>query len=183
MARPERVVLTYEDYLQLPEDRNRYELFEGELEVTAAPAINHQRVVTRLASRLDSHVAQRRLGEVFVAPTDVLLSDLTVLQPDVLFISHEHREIIQEAYIKGPPDLVIEVISPATAKRDRQTKRKLYARYGVPYYWLADPAHRRIEASVLDGADYRLIARGKGDEIFSASPFPDLAIPLGELWT
>ncbi|MBI4492074.1 MAG: Uma2 family endonuclease [Chloroflexi bacterium] len=88
-TQPERVILTYADYVQLPDDGKRYELLEGELEVTPVPSTGHQSVVLNLAVRLDRHVRQQRLGKVLIAPCDVLLSEIMVVQPDLLFVARE----------------------------------------------------------------------------------------------
>lgn len=181
-SRPERVVLTYEDLLGLPEDRNRYELYEGELEVTAAPNLRHQDTVGNLYAILRPHVRERGLGRLFVAPIDVRLSDITVVEPDLVFVSAARVEILHEQFIAGPPDLVIEILSPTTASRDLRTKRSLYARHGVRYYWHFDPEHRVAEALELVGERYRVAARASGDEPFSAPPFSDLIIDLRDVW-
>lgn len=181
-SQPERVILTYEDYCQLPDDGKRYELFEGELEVTPSPNTAHQTVVLNLASLLHGHVRQHRLGNVFVAPFDVLLSDVTVLEPDILFVSRERRHIITPQNVRGAPDLVIEVLSPATAHRDRQSKRQLYARYGVTNYWIVDPERRELTVLTLEGDAYRPATLARNNEEITAPPFPDITIPLADLW-
>ena len=179
----ERAGLTYDDYRQLPDDRNRYELFEGELQVTPAPGTIHQIVVSKLFLALGPHVRRRRLGLVLVAPCDVLLSATTVVQPDLLFVAGERREIVLPAYVKGPPDLVVEVVSPLTARRDFGEKRELYARFGVPFYWLVDPQSLEANADALQDGVYRRVASARADETFSAPPFPELRRRLGEVWT
>lgn len=179
---PEHVVLTYSDYLQLPSDRNRYELLQGELQVNPAPGTGHQTVVTNLAAILRDHVRPRHLGMVLVAPCDVLLTDITVVQPDVLFVSRERQAIVLSEHVRGAPDLVVEVLSPSTARADRHVKRQLYARYGVPHYWLLEPIQREAVAHSLVERIYQEIAAARGNETFAAPPFPELAIPLSELW-
>jgi Uma2 family endonuclease len=182
VTQPERVVVTYDDYRQLPEDGHRYELYEGEIEVAPAPGSRHQRVVGRLYYRLEGHVSSRGLGTVLIAPLDVLLSETTVVQPDILFVAREREGIIGEHYVGGPPDLVVEVLSPTTLHRDRVIKRQLYSRYGVPHLWMLDPEQRRFQAFTLVEGGYQLSVEGQGDEMVRATPFPDLAIRLGEVW-
>lgn len=179
---PERVVLTYADYLELPNDGKRYQLLDGELDVTPAPSTLHQRVVTNLLVFLELYVRRDRLGTVLVAPCDVLLSDITVVQPDLLFVARERREIVRPEHVRGAPDLVVEVVSPRTARTDREVKRQLYARYGVPHYWLIDPEQRAATALVLEAGGYRQAVVSQGDETFAAPPFADLAIPLADVW-
>jgi Uma2 family endonuclease len=178
----QRVVWTYADYCELPDDRNRYEILEGELVVNPAPNTGHQRAVGGLYLFLRNHVRRSRLGEVFLAPYDVLLSDTTVVQPDLLFVARERLAIVLPAHVVGPPDLVIEVLSPSTANRDQGLKRDLYARFGVPHYWLADPVGRELAGFDLHGGTYRQVAAARDEELFTASPFPDLQIPLAEVW-
>ena len=181
-TRRQRAVLTYDDYARLPDDGRRYELYDGEFEVAPAPNTRHQRTVRNLWRILDGHTLRLELGEVFVAPYDVVLSNSTVLQPDLLFISRERAAIIHPENARGAPDLVVEVISPGTRQRDRRRKRDLYARYGVPYYWLIDPDRGEIEAYQLVNGTYQLVAQGRGADTFSAPPFPDLVIALADLW-
>src|SRR5262249_54186269 len=113
-ARP----FTYEDYLLLPEDR-RYEIVDGELYMTPSPATYHQRILRQLERALGEYVEGRRLGEVLFAPCDVVLSETDIVQPDVLFVSSGRASIIGEKYISAAPDLVVEILSPATAQRDQ----------------------------------------------------------------
>lgn len=181
-SQPERVILTYADLVEIPNDRNRYELFEGELQVTAAPNISHQAAVNNLSFVLTGHVRQHRLGAVFTAPSDVLLSDVSVVEPDLLFVSKERAEIILPRYIRGAPDLVVEVLSPSTAQVDRQVKMQLYARHGIQNYWHLDPNHHEFVAYVLEDGAYRQVAHAREDQTVSAPPFPDLVIPLAEIW-
>ena len=102
---PARTVLTYRDYAALPDDGRRYEIHEGELSVTPAPATKHQRLIRKLLVALDAYVSVRRLGEVFVAPYDVILSDTTVVQPDIVYVATDRLGLISERGIEGPPTL------------------------------------------------------------------------------
>ncbi len=129
---------TYEDYRNTPEDQ-RCELLDGDLVMTAAPNIAHQRVSSRLERRLAAFVEEGGLGEIFRAPTDVVLSDTDVVQPDILFASKERADIVTSENVRGAPDLIVEVLSPTTAGRDWREKRDLYSKHGVREYWLADP--------------------------------------------
>lgn len=181
-TRPERTLLTYEDYCRLPDDLNRYELFEGVLVVAPSPNRAHQTAVSSLHLILGRHVRDQRLGMVWVAPYDVLLNDNTIVQPDLLFVAQDRLHIAELRYVRGAPDLVIEVLSPGTPQREREAKRDLYARYGVPHYWEFDPDRRTAEAYLLLGGSYSLVRSAQGSESFSASPFPDLMIPLHEIW-
>jgi Uma2 family endonuclease len=131
--------LTYEDYLLFPDDGKRHEIIDGDHYVTPAPKIKHQTIASNLTAALGSFVKERRLGLVLAAPTDVILSDNNVVQPDLLFVSTARTSVITEDNIRGAPDLVVEIISETTRKKDEVTKRKLYERFGVQEYWVVDP--------------------------------------------
>ncbi len=179
---PGRVVLTYQDYAALPNDGRRYEIHEGELSVTAAPRTRHQEIIGNLFAALRAHVIARGLGKVFVSPIAVILSDITVVEPDVVYVATDRLGLISERGIEGPPTLVVEVLSPSTAQIDRTTKTQLYARYGVPWYWLVDPDSRTVEVCRFAEGRYALATRVGGDEPLSAEPFTDLVIPPESLW-
>ena len=167
MSVPAALRFTYEDYALLPEDR-RYEVVDGELVVTPAPTPFHQIVLLRLMKLLDAFVESHRAGTVLLAPCDVVLSRYDVLQPDILFVSSERRPIIGEKYVGPAPDLVVEVLSPSTADRDRTAKAKRYATFGVREMWLVDPDARTIEVLVNEGDGFRREAlHGEADLVRS----------------
>jgi Uma2 family endonuclease len=177
-----RVVLTYADYVALPNDGKRYEIHDGELSVTPAPGRTHQRLVLRLGSLLNAHVEARGIGEVYIAPFDVILDDTSIVQPDVVYVAQDRSGVVSERGIDGAPTLAIEIISPSTMQIDRGTKLQLYARHRVPYYWIVDPGARTVEAYKLRSGAYALAGRMAGDEALRAEPFPDLEIPFASLW-
>jgi Uma2 family endonuclease len=146
------------DYLSGREDLRRRELVWGVVREPPAPRYGHQAVVTRTTVILDLHVRTERLGIVCVSPIDVVLDEGKglIVQPDVIFISQERTEIVR-GQVWGAPDLVVEVISPGTAVRDRTIKLEWYRRYAVREYWLVDPA-RRVVIVVDLTADERTIA-------------------------
>src|SRR5262245_60560815 len=150
-----RVRLTYEDYAALPDDGRRYELHEGELSVTPAPGTSHQDVVGNLFVILRGHVNTNRLGRVFGSPVDCILENITIVQPDVVFVDTTRRSLISERGVEGAPTLAVEIISPSTGAIDRRRKLQLYARYAVPYYWIVDPPARTIEAHALEHGLYQ----------------------------
>ena len=133
-----RIKVTYDDYAKTPEDE-RWELLDGELIMAAAPNMKHQSVQSNTDWHVQRFVRDRDLGRVFNAPTDVVLSEHDVVQPDLVFVSSEREHIITDANIQGAPDLVVEILSPSTASRDWRDKLDLYARHGVAEYWLMDP--------------------------------------------
>jgi Uma2 family endonuclease len=168
-----KIVLTYDEYCLLPNDRNRYEILDGELSVTPAPATRHQTVLGNL---------YRFLGKLFVAPTDLILAPTTVVQPDLIFIGGDRRHIVTERAIEGSPTLVIEILSPTTHRTDRVTKAQLYAKHNVPHYWLIDPDQRTLEVYELVIDHYDLVVSARDPELFTPSLFPGLSIRLADLW-
>jgi Uma2 family endonuclease len=179
---PGKIVLTYDDYCLLPNDRNRYEILDGDLSVTPAPRVNHQRISRRLLRFLDEHVLANSLGEIFAAPIDVILAPTTVVQPDLIFIAHDRAHIITERAIEGAPTLVVEILSPTTQQTDRVTKAQLYAKYSVPQYWLIDPERKVLEAYELSGGQYKLVIRVQDAEVFTSAVFPGLSFQINDLW-
>jgi len=181
MADP-RVVLTYADYAALPADGRRYEIHDGELSVTPAPGTRHQRVIGRLFVVLHTFVTDEARGEVFVAPTDVILSGTTIVQPDIIWVGPNRLDVISSRGIEGSPTLAVEIISPSTGAIDRYTKMQLYARHGIPWYWLVDPDAQTLEVYGLVAVNYVLRAQGTRDTSLRAEPLPDLTLPLASIF-
>lgn len=173
--------LTYEEYRRLPDDQ-RYELMEGELVMTPAPTSRHQRILVRLSSSLDLFTYERGLGVVLVAPTDVVLSTHTVLQPDLLFVASGRTSIIDpQGAVHGAPDLVVEILSPSTAQRDLQIKRQLYSQYGVREYWIVDPDARLVEVLTHQGSGLDTWQRFTSDAVLTSTVIPGLKVKLAEI--
>jgi Uma2 family endonuclease len=166
-----RLKFTYQDYLHLPDDK-RYEILEGELVMAPSPIIKHQRVSGKLTIFLAEFVQRNNLGEVFTAPCDVVLSQEDVLQPDILFISRQNSSIITEKNVQGAPDLVIEILSPATEYRDREIKE----------YWLVDPDKQTIEVMVLGKVDFKTAGVYSTGSRLSSLLLKELSIDLGEVF-
>ncbi len=176
------VQLTYRDYVALPADGRRYEILDGELCVTPAPNPQHQRTIGRRFKALDAHVIGNGLGEVFLSPIDVILSDTSVVQPDLVYLDQSRLGQVSDRGIEGPPTLVIEVVSPSTTLIDRSRKHQLYARHGVPFYWLVDPEDRSVEAFVLGSRGYVSALKTTGADLVSPPPFSGLALSPDSLW-
>lgn len=170
--------LTYDDYLELPDDGRRYQILEGELDVTPAPTVTHQKVSMLLELLLAGHVLEHDLGLVLDAPVDVLLDPQNVVQPDIIFVANARLSIVEEKRIAGAPDLVVEILSPGTGRVDRLVKTRLYASFGVSWLWLVDPAEQLLEEYERVGMGYRPTARCQGEESFAPRLFPGLTIPL-----
>ena len=137
---------TYAEFARLPDDGNRYEVIAGELYVTPPPETPHQVVSGRLHLELASFaMKQHQLGEVLYSPLAVLFGEGDYMEPDLVFLRNEHKHYRTRRAIEGPPDLVIEILSPSTTRQDRGIKRERYAHYGVSEYWIIDADRRRVE--------------------------------------
>jgi Uma2 family endonuclease len=180
-----RVPLTYDDFVLFPDDGKRHELIDGEHYVTPAPTPRHQQLLGRLYLTIGGWLQTHPLGEAFLSPLDVVVSDVDVVEPDLLYISH-HRaaEIITATNVRGAPDLVIEIGSPSTRQRDETIKRRLYERAGVSEYWVVDPeldvvrVYRRGDAGF--GRPIELSAEA-GDQL-ETPLLPGLEITLARLF-
>lgn len=159
---------TYEDFLLFPDDGTRHELIDGDHFVTPAPTTRHQRISLRLSTAIKVFLKDNPAGELFVAPCDVVLSDVDVVEPDLLFVASSRQSIITERNIQGPPDLVVEILSDSTRKTDETIKRKLYERYGVTEYWIIDPDLETIKIHRKGQDGYALpetLAREHDDQV------------------
>jgi Uma2 family endonuclease len=144
---------TYDEFARLPNDGNRYEIIGGELCVSPAPTLTHQKTVLNLSFVLEGFIRDHGLGELYPGPADVLFGEGDYLAPDLFFVRADRKQILKERGAEGAPDLVVEVLSPKTAARDRKLKRERYAHFGVAEYWIVDPTARRIEV-YRAGDDY-----------------------------
>ena len=178
------VTLTYDDFVHFPDDGKRHELIDGEHFVTPSPTTKHQRIVINLSALVWSFLTTNDLGEVFGSPLDVVFSNFDVVEPDVQFISNARREVLTDKNVQGPPDLVVEVGSPSTRRRDEQTKLHLYERFGVSEYWVVDPeldvikVYRRVEERYQRVAELTLSAR----DVLTTPLLPGLELPLEEIF-
>lgn len=171
---------TIEDLYSLP-DEKRYELIDGELHEMPPPNRKHQRTLARIAEVVLPEL--RRLGgSWYPAPTGVFLAGKTMLGPDLLVLLPERRGQESERGIEGAPDLVVEILSPSNAGRDRVEKRRLYASAGVPEYWIVDPDEETIEVLVLDGDAYRTHRLARGDEAVNSVVLPELGFPAAKVF-
>lgn len=180
-AMPVDVRLTYEDFCRIPNDGKRHEIIDGEHIVSPSPLTLHQRVVVRLASYLFTFLQSHPLGEVFVAPLDIVFSDFDVVEPDLLYVSKQRSGIVTRKNVQGAPDLVVEVLSESTADIDRTNKLKLYARSGVLEYWIIDAEN--VSASVYgqgeNGLD--LVTNLNADDSLASPLLPSFAVALRTL--
>ena len=157
---------TWDDYVRIPDDGQRYEIIDGVLHVSPAPSYDHQLAVYELAALLRNFVIRNGLGRVLGAPFDVRLPGIAnPVQPDLLFLRTENLPRPGSACFEGVPDLVVEVLSPGTRKIDQQVKLDAYQRAGVPEYWLVDPVRRSAVVRRLEDGEYRVTGRYRHDEM------------------
>jgi Uma2 family endonuclease len=134
------VKLTYDDFVLFPDDGQRHELIDGEHYVTPSPNIRHQRISGNLHLLIGTWLEEHPIGQLFYAPWDVVFSNVDVVEPDLLYMSNERAaQVMTLLHVKGVPELVVEIASPGTRKRDETIKRRLYERFGVAEYWVVDP--------------------------------------------
>jgi Uma2 family endonuclease len=177
-----RLKFTVDEYMTVPPPERRFQLLDGEMILVPSPNNKHQTISGILFIPLYQFVSQHSLGEVWYAPLDVVLSDHDVVQPDILFVSNERVGIVTEANIQGAPDLVVEILSPSTARYDLGYKRVLYSEKGVLEYWIVDPEAETIE--VMAAGDRGLATHAlyhRGDTL--TSPLLEgLAIDLEQVF-
>ena len=182
--RPKQGEYTYEEYLQIPEEAGyRFEILEGILVKEPSPSVHHQRVTSALYRQLaDFFDIFDPEGELFFAPLDVTLTAGNVLQPDLLFVSDARRGIKRQERIDGPCDLVVEIMSPASRRKDRLHKMEIYAKAGIPHYWIADAEENTLEAFILGDNSYTLAAAGGSGDRFIHPAFPGLDLDLEKIF-
>ena len=175
------VKLTYEDFLLLPDDGKRHELIDGEHYVTPSPSTRHQRISGNLHWLMRSYLEEHPVGEVLYAPYDIVFSNFDVVEPDLLYLSYERgKTVITEKHARGAPELVIEIASKGTRKRDETIKRRLYERSGVDEYWVLDPEIDSVRVYRRGDAGYGRaieLSREKED-VLETSLLPGLRLPL-----
>ena len=176
--------LTYEHYLELPEDGKRHELVDGEHLTTPSPSRRHQAISANLLGALWTFLKRHGGGEVLSAPFDVVLSEVDVVQPDLVFVSRDRQSILTDRNVEGAPDLVVEIVSEATRRRDELVKRRLYARFGVREYWVVDPELETVRVLRLGEQGYQevgILSRDASDSL-TTDLLPGLAIPLADVF-
>ncbi|MBI2265346.1 MAG: Uma2 family endonuclease [Armatimonadetes bacterium] len=175
------VKFTYRDYLGLPEDK-RYELIDGEFHLTPAPGELHQRISRELEFELMMYCKSHKGWILYDAPFDVVLSDINVVQPDILLIHAKRKGIITPHYVRSAPDICIEILYPSTSQRDVEVKRQLYLKYGVQEYWIVDPEAQTVEV-LLAGKDFFETHRVFTVATPLSSPLlPDLSLDLRKVF-
>ena len=180
MSNRSTVRYTYEDYRGIPEDTaHRHEIVDGELYVSAAPRFRHQQVVANVLRLLANLAISHELGEVATGPVTVHLHDEGVVEPDVIFVRADRLGIVDpDGAVHGPPDLVVEVLSPSNRAYDRNVKRKQYMEHGVAELWIVDADEGTVEVW-RPGAEE---ARTLRDALTWSVGERDLEIPLDEVF-
>jgi Uma2 family endonuclease len=143
---------------ELPESNQPTELWDGELVMSPSPSFFHQEIVVRFHDLLRAWLREHDSGKTGIAPLDMILTSRRVVQPDVFFVLNERLSILQDR-LRGAADLVVEVISPESRRRDRIDKRDLYEQHGVREYWLIDPEAQTVEVLHLESGEYKLVGR------------------------
>ena len=180
------VKLTYDDFLLFPDDGKRHELIDGEHYVTPSPNTKHQRIVGSLHGAIWNYLRAHPGGEIFLAPFDVVFSRFDVVEPDLLYVSKARAaQILTAEHVKGSPDLVIEVASPTTRRRDQTIKRRLYERSGVAEYWVVDPDVNVVRVNRREGGRFARpveLSLEAGD-LLTTPLLPGFELPLTEIFT
>ena len=181
MVRRENARFSYQDYQLLLEDK-RYEILDGNLCMVSSPNTKHQRVSKKLLVALARQIEARDLGEIFVAPYDVVFSDDNIVQPDMFFIAGGRVGLVGELNLQGAPDLVIEILSVGSRKKDLGTKKNIYARFGIGEYWIVDPDAETIEVQIWSEIGYLRYALYAKSECLSSPLLPTVKLRLQDIF-
>ena len=175
---------TYDDYVEFPDDGKRHEIIEGDHYMTPAPRTKHQSVSVNLSSVMAPFARRHKLGKVLTAPCDVILSDENVVQPDLLFVSTARAGIVTDLNIQGAPDLLVEILSESSRKKDEVIKRKLYERFGVQEYWIVDPELETVKIFKLAQEKYgRAVELSKeNNDVLTSELLPGFKLPVSEIF-
>jgi Uma2 family endonuclease len=179
------VKLTYDDFVLFPDDGKRHELIDGEHHVTPSPNQKHQTVVLNLCLLIGNWLEQHPIGRLFPAPFDVIFSKFDVVEPDLLYMSNERAAtVLTDANVQGAPEIVIEIASKGTRKRDETIKRRLYERSGVSEYWVVDPEIDvvRVYRRGTDGFERAMELTTEDNDVLTTPLLHGLLLPLGRVF-
>ena len=180
------VKLTYDDFVLFPDDGKRHELIDGEHYVTPSPNIGHQEILGRLYLLIGNWLAEHPVGRAYFAPLDVVFSNFDVVEPDLLYMSNERAaEIITPMHVHGVPELVVEIGSKGTRRRDETIKLRLYDRSGVSEYWFVDPEVDVVRVYRREGGQFSRaieLSREAGD-VLTTSLLPGLDLELSRIFS
>jgi Uma2 family endonuclease len=178
------VKLTYDDFVQFPDDGQRHELIDGEHYVTPSRNTKHQETSLKLTLLIGGWLEHHPIGRLFYAPFDVVFSEFDVVEPDLLYLSNARAaEALTSQHVRGAPDLVIEIGSPSTRQRDETIKRRLYERAGVAEYWVVDPEIDAIRVYRRDGGAFARVIELSADagDSLTTPLLPGLVIQLSRV--
>ncbi len=179
------VKLTYDDFVRFPDDGKRHELIDGEHYVTPSPNTKHQRILGHLHLMIGSWLEHQPIGQVFLSPFDMVFTQFDVVEPDLLYMSNERAaEILTDLNVQGVPELVIEIASPSTRRRDGSLKRTLYERTGVSEYWIVEPKGDKVRVYRREGVSFAApidLTREAGD-VLTTPLLPGLDLPLARMF-
>ena len=176
-------LLTYDDYRNLPDDGNQYQLIGGQLIMSPSPTYFHQVISLNLSSALNRYVSENKLGKIIYAPFDVVLSMRDVVQPDLMFIRAERSDIIAEKNVVEAPDLVIEILSEATKTIDRTSKKILYEQNEVREYWIVDPQEETIDQFILREGAFELAGTFDSSQSFTSPALEGFTLSIDKVFT
>lgn len=179
MAKADSLAITVHDYMAMPEGAPYQELIEGDLVMSPSPNWRHQKISRNIERILEGYLGQHDIGELFHAPLDVILSEINVYQPDVLFFRYS-RNLLGEHGVEGAPDFVVEILSDSNPRLD--IKRKVYAKSGVKELWFVDPvAKQTIVYNLPESAEEPVATHNETDK-FTSSIFPSLTIDSAQIF-
>ena len=178
------VKLTYDDFVLFPDDGRRHELIDGEHYVTPSPNLKHQAVSANLLALIWTYLRQNPIGKVYGAPLDVVFSHFDVVEPDLLYVSAARREVLTAKNVQGAPDLVVEIGSPSTRRRDEKLKHQLYERFNVTEYWVVDPDIDVVRVYRLQDRKYQRAQELSLDhsDVLTTALLPGLELKLSEIF-
>jgi Uma2 family endonuclease len=179
------VKLTYDDFVQFPDDGLRHELIDGEHHVTPSPNTRHQAISLQLTLLIGNWLERHPIGRLFYAPFDVVFSKYDVVEPDLLYLSNERAsDALTPLHVHGVPELVVEIGSPGTRKRDETIKRRLYERSGVSEYWVVDPEIDTIRVYRREAEAFARVVElsAEANDVLTTPLLPGLEIPLSRVF-
>jgi Uma2 family endonuclease len=187
----ETTLLTYEDYLALPETKRRYDIIDGEMIMAPAPTPEHQWFLGNAYMNLRAFVEAHRLGIVLFAPVDVLImrDPLRVRQPDLLYINAERfgdkplNEILRQNPLEIAPDLAVEVLSPTNTRVDMESKCADYGKIGVRECWLVSPEARTVEVLRLTPQSAETIGLYGTGSVVRSNVLSDMELKVNTILT
>ena len=164
------------------QDWDLTQIINGKEVMSPSPKSYHQKISKRIQRILDGYVEKENLGEVYNAPLDVILEeDINRVQPDLIFISKENSEIVKD-WIRGVPDLLVEIISKSSFHLDTIEKKELYEKYGVKEYWIVLPEYATLEIYTLDGNQYKLFSAATDDQTVKSKLLSGLSFSVAQLF-